>query len=139
MNQAFVDTWAWVALVDKKDGDHERAKSTNKKLLDQGYIFVTSNFVFSETVTSLRYRVNHAAAIKFRQLLNELVDGGLVKLLRITDAHEKEAWQIFEKYSDQDFSYVDCTSFALMKSLTLHEAFTDDHHFRIMGFSTHAS
>jgi predicted nucleic acid-binding protein len=57
MNQAFVDTWAWVALVDKKDGDHEKAKSANKKLLDHG---------------------------------------GLVKLARITDTHEKEAWQISE-------------------------------------------
>jgi hypothetical protein len=138
MNQAFVDTWAWVALVDKKDGDHEKAKSANKKLLDQGYTFVTTNFVFSETVTSLRYRVSHAAAIKFRQMLNEMVEGSLVKLARITDAHEKEAWQIFEKYSDQDFSYVDCTSFALMKSLPLQEAFTNDHHFRILGFITHS-
>jgi len=106
MSQAFVDTWAWVALVDKKDSDHEKAKSANKKLLDQGYSFVTTNFVFSETVTILRYRVSYAAAIKYRQMLNEMVDGGLVKLVRITEAHEKEAWQIFEKYNDQDFSYL---------------------------------
>jgi len=49
MNQAFIDTWAWVALVDKKDGDHEKAKSANKKLLDQRYTFVTTNFVFTES------------------------------------------------------------------------------------------
>ncbi len=136
MHQAFVDTWAWVALVDKKDSDHERAKSANKKLLDQGYTFVTTNFVFSEAVTMLRYRVSHASAIKYRQMLNEMIDGGLVKLVRITEAHEKEAWHIFEKYSDQDFSYVDCTTFAVMKNLSLYEAFTNDHHFRIMGFIT---
>jgi hypothetical protein len=137
MNQVFVDTWAWVALVDKKDSDHEKAKVANKKLLDQGYSFVTTNFVFSETVTILRYRVSHAAAIKYRQMLNEMVNGGLVKLTRITEAQEKEAWQIFEKYSDQDFSYVDCTSCAVMRSLSLQEVFTNDHHFRILGFFTH--
>jgi predicted nucleic acid-binding protein len=137
MSQAFVDTWAWVALVDKKDSDHEKAKSVNKKLLDQGYTFVTTNFVFGETVTMLRYRVSHASAIKYHQMLNEMVDGGLVRLVRISEAQEKDAWQIFEKYTDQDFSHVDCASFAVMRTLALHEAFTNDHHFRIMGFITH--
>jgi hypothetical protein len=67
-----------------------------------------------------------------------MVEGGLVKLVRINEAHEKEAWQIFEKFSGQDFSYVDCPSFALMKSLALQEAFTNDHHFRVWGFITHS-
>jgi len=46
MNQAFIDTWAWVALMDKKDSDHEKAKIANKKLLKQGYTFVTVTRIF---------------------------------------------------------------------------------------------
>ena len=44
MNQVFTDTWAWVALVDKKDSEHEKAKHASKKLLEQKYVFVTTNF-----------------------------------------------------------------------------------------------
>ena len=138
MSQVFVDTWAWVALVDKRDQDHARAQSINQTLIDQEYEFVTTNAVFGEAVTMLRYRVSHAAAIKFRQILDQLVEGGLLTLIRATDVYEKNAWDIFEKYSDQDFSWVDCISFAVMKDLNLQEAFTHDHHFRTMGFVTHS-
>lgn len=137
MSQAFIDTWAWVALIDKKDSEHEKAKHASKKLLEQKYVFVTTNFVFAETVTILRYRVSHASAVKYRQMLNEMIESDLVRLIRIGEAHEKEAWAIFEKFVDQDFSYNDCTSFAVMRNLSLREAFTNDQHFRIMGFITH--
>lgn len=133
MSQAFIDTWAWVALVDKKDSDHETAQSANKNLLAQKYTFVTTNFVFTETITMLRYRVSHAAAVKYRQMLNKMIEGGLVQLTRVTEIHEKEAWLLFETYSDQNFSYVDCTSFAVMRNLAISEAFTNDHHFRTNG------
>ena len=46
MRQAFIDTWAWVALVDKKDSDHETAQSANKNLLAQKYTFVTTIFFY---------------------------------------------------------------------------------------------
>jgi len=136
-DKTFIDTWAWVALADKNDSDHARARIVNQQLLDQERLFVTTNLVFGETVTTLRYAVSHAAAVKIRQMMNELVEGGLLSLIRVTEAHEEEAWRIFEKYGDQDFSWVDCTSFAVMKDSGFNDAFTKDHHFRIMGFITH--
>jgi len=48
--------------------------------------------------------------------------------------HEEHAWTIFERYADQDFSFNDCTSFAVMQELRLSHAFTGDHHFATMGF-----
>jgi len=35
---------------------------------------------------------------------------------------------------DQAFSYTDCTSFAVMRDLSLNDAFTADHHFATAGF-----
>jgi len=43
--------------------------------------------------------------------------------------------EIFTKYRDQDFSYVDCTSFALMQRMKLSAAFAFDRHFRVMKFA----
>jgi uncharacterized protein len=135
MKTVFVDTWAWYALTDKADSDHEWAELTNEELLDKGYTFVTTNFVLGEAVTMIRYKMYHGAAVRFWQMVQRLVDAGLVQLVRVDETHETAAWAIFEKYTDQKFSYVDCTSFAVMHILKLQEVFTADNHFAILGFT----
>jgi len=42
--------------------------------------------------------------------------------------------QILSKYSDQDFSYTDAVSFAIMKRQKIIKAFSFDKHFVIAGF-----
>ena len=134
MSQIFCDTWAWYALVDAGDADHETARQTNERLLDEGHTFVTTNFVLDETITLIRYHLHHAAAVRFWHMLQLLIASGLVELVRVSQEHEKAAWEIFERYQDQAFSYTDCTSFAVMRDLGLTHAFTADHHFATAGF-----
>ena len=45
-----------------------------------------------------------------------------------------EAWEIFKKYFDKDFSFTDCTSFAVMKIRKISEVFSFDKHFEQYGF-----
>lgn len=135
MNQVFIDTWAWYALADTTDADHVWAHATNDRLLNEGDVFVTTNFVLAEAITLIRYHLHHAAAVRFHQLVLQMVDGGLVGMVRISEEHEANAWTIFEKYSDQKFSYTDCTSFAVMRELNLTHVFTGDHHFSVLGFT----
>jgi predicted nucleic acid-binding protein len=134
VNRVFVDTWAWYALADTRDPDHEAAQRANERLLDQGYTFVTTNFVLAEAVTLIRYKLHHKAAVRFWTVLHELIAVGLVELVRVSEAQEGAAWEIFERYSDQTFSYTDCTSFAVMDGLGLSDAFTGDHHFATCGY-----
>jgi predicted nucleic acid-binding protein len=47
---------------------------------------------------------------------------------------EGEAQEILRRYKDQDFSYTDAVSFALMQREGIEEAFAFDAHFRTMGF-----
>jgi len=135
MNMVFIDTWAWYALVDTTDNDHAVAQLALEELLNDAYTFVTTNFVIAETITLIRYNLNHQAAVEFYDRLQQLIADELVEFVRVEEAHESSAWQIFEKYKDQDFSYVDCTSFAVMRAYKLTQAFTADHHFAVMGFS----
>ena len=129
MNRVFVDTWAWYALTDVADSSHTLAQQTNEHLLDDQYTFVTTNFVLDEAITLIRYNMHHTAAVRFRHMMQSLIEDGLVELVRIGEDQEAAAWDIFERYNDQDFSYTDCTSFAVMRQLDLTHAFTADHHF----------
>ena len=135
MTAVFVDTWAWYALTDRADDDHLLAQLANEELLESGHTFVTTNFVLDETLTLIRYHVGHAAAVDFWRKLQQLIQGELVELVRVDENHEAAAWQLFERYDDQDFSYTDCTSFAVMRLLNLTHVFTADHHFTVLGFT----
>ena len=47
---------------------------------------------------------------------------------------EKRALGFFEKFADQDVSFTDCVSFALMNQHDIERAFTFDRHFALAGF-----
>jgi len=51
----------------------------------------------------------------------------------ITPEIIEEAWRLFKAFADHDFSFTDCTSFALMERLHINNAFTFDAHFQEYG------
>ncbi len=65
---------------------------------------------------------------------NKLLASELTQIVSVTAEDQKEAWKIFKKFKDQEFSFTDCTSFAVMKRLGLSRVLTVDKHFRVMGF-----
>ncbi len=134
MNRIFVDTWAWYALTDAAEESHLQAQQASEQLLHANYTLVTTNFVLDEAVTLIHYNLHHAAAVRFWHMVQSLVQDGLVELVRVSEKQEAAAWAIMEQYEDQDFSYTDCTSFAVMRELELNQVFTADHHFATMGF-----
>ena len=129
MNGIFVDTGAWYALVDSDDADHTAAAAF---LASNTMPLITTNFIFSEAVTLIRYRIGHEAARSFGQ---KLMESSFVRVVAVTPADEERAWEIFCKYRDQDFSFVDCSSFAAMERMKLSTAFGFDRHFSVMKYA----
>ncbi|MGH8624930.1 MAG: type II toxin-antitoxin system VapC family toxin, partial [Gammaproteobacteria bacterium] len=62
MRRVFVDTGAWYALIDRADPDHGDVTTQFKAYRGR---LVTSNFVFDETLTLLRYRLGWQSAHAF--------------------------------------------------------------------------
>lgn len=127
----FVDTNAWIALHDTKDQYHPQATNFLKELLGKPVSLITSDYIIDEAITFLRMNVSHAKAVAFKVSIDQ---SPILIQKSISDEIRKSAWDIFLKYSDQEFSFTDCTSFALMKDLNLNKAFTFDSHFSILGF-----
>lgn len=130
----FVDTGAWIAVTVKVDRLHRAAALAMKKVVADRSLLVTSDYVLSETLTRIRYDAGHSSAIRFLSAFDAAVDSGGAALVRVDDVSFSEARRIFSAYADQDFSFVDCTSFALARSLGLDTVFGFDHHFSVMGF-----
>lgn len=130
MQKIFVDTSAWIALEVANDQHHQLAIAF-KQGPGRAYRWVTTNWVVWETVTWLRMHVHHTAAVRF----NENVRASkLLKLITVTAEYESLAWDLFKRYDDKRFSFVDCTSFAIMRSVRLATAFAFDEHFQQIGF-----
>jgi len=128
VKHVFVDTGGWYALVDKTDPDHHAAREF---LIQNNLPLITTNFVFDETVTLIRQRMGWAVAGAFGTKLKASSFTGLVA---VSESDEAQAWQTFLKYEDQDFSYTDCTSFAVMLRLGVTTAFSFDAHFLTMKY-----
>ena len=77
-------------------------------------------------------RLGHAAAQTF---LRGVRDSALTQRVFVPEAWESDAEAILGRFGDQDFSYVDATSFTVMRRLLLSTAFAFDHHLAVAGFS----
>jgi uncharacterized protein len=129
--RVFVDTSAWLALADKADQYHLTAAEKSMAIKNQKAELVTSEYVVDESITIIRYRVSHAAAVTFGDALWK---SRLVSVEDVTEQDRQTAWDSFRKYADKSLSYTDCVSFSLMKRLRIRKAFTFDSHFAHMGF-----
>jgi len=131
----FVDTGGWIAVTVEADALHEVAKPYYANLLAQQVSLFSSNYVFNETLTRIRYDFGHELACRFSNFYAEAEKRRLLTTLWVDEIVTRHALQIFYKYSDQKFSFTDCSSFVLMKSFKINEAFAFDKHFETLGFT----
>ncbi len=131
MQRVFVDTSAFIALLDPRDDCHVQAVHVEQALASQAARLITTNFVLDETYTGLRGKIQHSAILRFRDSVRQ---SRRLTVVRITEELEDQAWEIFARYDDKDFSFTDCTSFAVMRQLGITAAFAFDEHFEQFGF-----
>lgn len=129
----FVDTSAWVALADKDDVHHKKASSVYPSLLKIHKSLVTNNLVTAETYILILKELGHKAALNF---LEGVKSSPRISKIYSNEETEADAEEILTKYEDQDFSYTDAVSFAIMKRFKIKKAFCFDKHFKTAGFET---
>ena len=125
----FVDTSFWVALQFQRDQRHEAARAlwqTRTRPL------VTTNHVLGETWTFLRRRLGHSEA---RAFVDRAMQSPSLTIRHVDEATEQEAWEWLHRHDERAYSFVDATSFAVMRRLRLREALAFDGDFAAAGFT----
>jgi len=126
----FVDTWAWLALSNRKDMHHELAVKGYKEIKEKRYGIVTSDYVLDEVITALFRNVIFSSAVQFVGSLFAAIKINQIELEMITEARFKSAWSLRKKYQDKpDISFTDLTSFVIMQELVINKVFIGDVHF----------
>ena len=125
----FVDTSFWFGLQDRLDRRHpEAAALAGGQAAER---LVTSNHVVGETWTLIRRRLGHGAAVGFLDRLGHLRN---VEVASADDALEAEAWVWLRRHDEREYSFVDATSFAMMRRRRIREALAFDGDFTAAGF-----
>jgi len=135
LKKIFVDTSAWIALADRDDRNHLKAVNTHVQYLEARAKYVISNLVLFETITRLRYNLSHPAALKFKKEMDSAIQCGDLQIVWVDSELADEAWNIFARYKDHKFSFVDCTSFVIARREKVEEVFAFDDDFRVMRFN----
>lgn len=104
--------------------DHILAKEYFTMLCEKRTTGIVTNFILSEIYTLTMMKIRKRVAIEFISSLRDSLE-----IERVTQTDEDRAWEILLNYKDQDFSYVDATSFAVMERLSITHAFAFDDHF----------
>ena len=125
----FVDTSFWVALRNRRDGNHAPAEELLRQRASTA--LVTTNHVRGETWTYLRRRAGHRAAVDFLEVVER---SPRIRVTHIGEDLETDALRWLRRRDDREYSFVDATSFALMRSLRIGEALTFDQDFAAAGF-----
>ena len=131
MKSLFVDTAGWMACADAGDPSHGSACKARDTVLEQGALFVTTDYVMDETLTLIRMRLGLPAA---RAWWEQVEGSSRVRWEWVGMERAEKARKAFFRYRDKKYSFTDCTSFVVMQELRLKVALTTDQHFGQMGF-----
>jgi len=126
---AFVDSSFWIAEAVTRDSRHADAAVLAGQLRETRA--VTSNLVLGEVWTLLSRRLGHFHA---RRWLDRVHGELAVVVERIDPELEEEAWTWLRRHDERPYSFVDATSFVLMRKLRIREALAFDGDFAAAGF-----
>lgn len=131
MNRVFLDTVGLLALWDESDQWHAQAEAAFEKLLQRNAVLMTTGPILLECGNAAARRPYRSTVARLRLGMEA---AGL--LVHPTSDDWDTAWVAYEKGAAGNAGIVDHLSFVVMRRLEIHDAFTNDSHFRAAGFTT---
>ena len=131
MIKTFVDTAAWIGLLNEDDALHVRALAVLVDLRRRNVPLLTTEFVLIELADALCSAANRAKTVIF---VNRLRLEPNIEILPASSEMLDNGWRLYSERSDKNWSLTDCISFAVMQGQSIVQVFTSDHHFEQAGF-----
>lgn len=125
----FVDTSAFITLLDEDDGGYATAVTTWLRLLNEHAALRSTDYVRVETWSLLQARFGLAAVQKFDRSYLPVVEW-----LHVSESQFAAAKTLVLSANRRSFSLVDAASFTVMRDEAIETAFAFDRHFREQGF-----
>lgn len=133
ISRLFVDTSAWIGLMNQEEKHHKEAVAFHESLSPSARR-ITSWGVISETYTWLLYHVGDRVALRWLELEERLEQRGILDVVYPEPIYEIGVRKVIARYHDQDLSYVDAFTILLVQSRPdIDVVFSFDHHMLLTG------
>jgi predicted nucleic acid-binding protein len=128
----FVDTSAFLAVLDQDDESHAAADAAWRKLLASDEHLATTNYVLVETLALAQSRLGVSAV---RALQEDVVPA--LQVIWVEPELHGAAVAALLTAGRRRLSLVDCVSFEAMRRGAIARALTFDRHFAEQGFAAY--
>jgi predicted nucleic acid-binding protein len=132
MRSVFADTGYWIALINPRDGLHDKAITAGKQLAPS--TIVTSDMVLTEVLNMFAEKgaLLRDVAVKAVQAIK---GDNRIDVVPQTRRLFQAAFDLYSKRPDKEWSLTDCASFVIMTERKITDALTHDKHFEQSGFA----
>jgi len=122
------------AIADKGDANRKTALQFRDEIAGKVRL-VTTDYVLDELYTLLLINIGFQKTVEYKRNMDILIKENILEIIWINRQFAEQAWEIFERFNqDKQWSFTDCTSYAVMKYMGITEVFAFDHHFEQMKF-----
>jgi len=127
--RVFVDTSAFLAVLNADDSNHETAKAVWENLLRSRTSLFTTSYVLVETYALIQHRLGIEAVRTFHEDIEPLLN-----IEWIDSSLHSMGTSVVLGANRRRLSLVDTVSFVAMRKLGIKKAFAFDQHFTEQGF-----
>ena len=131
-DRVFVDSGGWIALLSARDAHHAEAEELFRTAVSHRVRLLTTNLVIAETHRALLFRAGPVAALR---ALDRIEASPRTALTFVGDAEHATALHWLRRLDDQEISYTDAASFAVMTATRCRTVLGFDRDFVIAGFT----
>ncbi len=121
----FIDTCAFIALIDSDDDYHGLAFDLFSKASKDNADFLTSNYVMLETIFLLQRAIGLPAVKDFKKLMLPIV-----RIIWIDEKIHRESLNNLIAAEKKKISLTDYSSFYILDNYNIDKVFTFDNHFK---------
>jgi predicted nucleic acid-binding protein len=125
----FVDTSFWVGRALPRDSRHESARALEDVVRRER--LATTELILGEVWILLRRRLGHLAT---HRVIDSIRSLPAIQVENVDSQLAAEAWAWLRVHDERAYSFVDATSFALMRKLRITDALAFDGDFAAAGF-----
>ncbi|KUK79431.1 MAG: putative ribonuclease VapC [Microgenomates bacterium 39_7] len=130
--KVFIDSDAFLALLNQSDNLHSRAVKLLSKLKNiDDVTYITSWDVIDEVSTKASYRLTKKQAIAFLSYVREVA----TIIVYPDPSLSKKAQELFTKVTSKKVSMTDCMSMIIVQEMKLDVFFSFDKHFSQQGYT----
>ncbi|MEZ4667870.1 MAG: PIN domain-containing protein [Anaerolineae bacterium] len=118
--EVLVDSDAFIGLMVEHDAHHPQARTIFQRLINQQTVMGTTNYVITETASTLSYRFSLDYAKNFLTLVDDFL------MITITPDIHTQTSQLFRQQDRAKTSFVDMSNVTVMKALDIPAIFSFD-------------